>query len=98
MSHSTSNAQPIRQRWGVPRCGYFANAAVLAVALRVLPVAYFLVWFGAGYFFMGVPRARRASMAYLDLVHGPGRRSWVRRVWETYWHLVQFGYLLVDRA
>src|SRR5213078_2934757 len=43
-------------------------------------------------------RARRGSMAYLDLLHGARRRSLVKRLWQTYWHLIQFGYLLVDRA
>ena len=38
---------------------FLALGAPVTLALRVLPVAYFLVWFGAGYFFVCVPRAEQ---------------------------------------
>jgi len=86
----------VRQRWGVPRGGYYANAMMLWVGSRVLWVGYFFVWFAAIYFFVCVPKARRASMAFLDRLW-PGR-SPVRRWWDTYRHMIQFGFLLLDRA
>ncbi|HUO07448.1 MAG TPA: lysophospholipid acyltransferase family protein [Phycisphaerae bacterium] len=86
----------VRQRWGVPRFGYYSNLAMLWIGSRVLWAGYFLVWFGAIYFFVFVRQARRASMAYLDRLR-PGR-SRLRRWWDTYRHMIEFGMLLLDRA
>jgi predicted LPLAT superfamily acyltransferase len=98
MTLSATTAPPIRQRWGVPRCGYYANAAWLAVARVSLPAAYVLAWLVAANFLLFVPRARRGSIAYLDRIHAPQKRWLPRRLWDTYRHLVEFGYLLIDRA
>jgi predicted LPLAT superfamily acyltransferase len=86
-----------REHWGRPRFGYRANAAMLWIGSRFLPLAYLLIWFAALYFFACVPKARRASMAYLDRVRGK-RRGRLRRAWETYRHMIEFGLLLLDRA
>lgn len=85
----------VRQRWGVPRCGYYANAGMLWVGSRVLWLGYFFVWFAALYFFF-IPKARRASMAFLDRIQ-PGRGA-MQRSSDTYRHMVQYGFLLLDRA
>jgi KDO2-lipid IV(A) lauroyltransferase len=91
-----------RGRWGAPRVGYRVNAAMLWVGLRVLWAGYSLVWLAALAFFVGIPRARRASMRYLDLMHrfsgGAGRRGIARRGWETYHHMLTVGILMMDRA
>ena len=89
-------AADVRRRWGSHRFGYYTNCTMLWVGSRVLWLGYFFVWFGALYFFVCVPKARRASMGYLDRLR-PGR-SWVRRRWETYRHMIEFGMLLLDRA
>ena len=94
--HGVGKAADVRRRWGVHRFGYYSNCMMLWVGSRVLWLGYFLVWFGAAYFFVCVPKARRASMGYLDRLR-PGR-SWVRRRWETYRHMIEFGMLLLDRA
>jgi predicted LPLAT superfamily acyltransferase len=86
----------VRQRWGRSHFGYHANAMMLWVGSRFLLLGYAFVGCGAVYFFLCVPRARRASMAYLDRLR-PGR-STLRRSWETYQHMVVFGLLLLDRA
>lgn len=86
----------VRKRWGVPRFGYYSNTIMLWVGSRVLWVGYFMVWFAAIYFFLFAPKARRASIAYLDRLR-PGR-SMMRRYWETYRHMIEFGLLLLDRA
>jgi predicted LPLAT superfamily acyltransferase len=70
---------------------------MLWIGSRFLPLAYALIWFAALYFLVCVPKARRASMAYLDRVRGK-RRGVVRRTWETYRHMMEFGLLLLDRA
>src|SRR5262245_20066598 len=91
----------VRARWGVPRGGDCANAGMLWVGMRVLWLAYFLVWLGAIYFFVCVPKARRASMSYLDRLYAAGHtrhRGRLRRAWQTYRHMVEFGFLLLDRA
>jgi len=69
---------------------------MLWIGMRVLPLGYVLIWFAALYFFVFAPKARRASMAYLDRVRG--RRGALRRMWGTYRHLIEFGLLLMDRA
>ncbi len=51
---------------------------------------------GKIYFCLLRPGARRASMRFLDRLR-PGRSS-IRRWWETYRHMVEFGFLLLDRA
>ncbi|MGN6367867.1 MAG: LpxL/LpxP family acyltransferase [Phycisphaerae bacterium] len=92
-------AAEVRRKWGVHRFGYWANWMMLWVGSRVLWLGYFFVWVGAVYFFVCVPRARRASMGYLDRVRpGGGGRGWWRRRWESYLHMIQFGMLLLDRA
>ncbi len=63
---------------------------------RFLRLGYFFVWFGALYFFLLFPRARRASVKYLDRLR-PGR-SRIRQGWETYRHMMEYGFLLLDRA
>jgi predicted LPLAT superfamily acyltransferase len=70
---------------------------MLWIGSRFLPLGYVLTWFAALYFFLCVPTARRASMAYLDRVRG-GKRGMLRRAWETYRHMIEFGLLLLDRA
>ncbi len=92
-------AADVRRRWGVPRFGYYTNCMMLWVGSRVLWLGYFFVWFGALYFFVCVSKARRASMGYLDrLPPGGSGRSWVRRRWDSYRHMIEFGMLLLDRA
>lgn len=93
-------AAPVRgaPRWGAPRCGYYSSVFMLWVGARFLWLGYLFVWLAAGWFFVWMPRARRASMAYLDRIHGAARRGWLRRVWQTYRHMVEFGFLLLDRA
>lgn len=86
----------VRGRWGVPRCGYYSNALMLWVGMRFLWLAYVMVWFAALYFYFFVGKARRGSLKYLDRI-SPGR-GWAKRQWQTYRHLVTFGYLLLDRA
>lgn len=88
--------EPPRKRWGRVRFGYRANAMMLWVGRRALWLGYVFVWIGAFYFLLVSGKARRASMAYLQRVHG--RRGWLRRWWDTYRHLVVYGYLLLDRA
>ncbi len=74
---------------------------MLWIATRFLFVGYVLVWFAAIYFYLAIPRARRASVRYLDRMQrhrGKPRRSALIRAWQTYRHMVTFGILLVDRA
>jgi len=82
--------------WGRHHFGYRANAFMLFVGSRFLWLGYFFVLFAAGWFFVFVPRARRASIAYLDRL-GPNR-SLRCRLWDTYRHMLTFGQLLLDRA
>lgn len=98
----SQTAQPVpddlRSRWGAPRCGYYSNAAMLWLGTRMLWLAYFFVWFAAIYFYLFAPAGRRASMRYLDLLAAPRRRGRLTRLWQTYRHMVEFGFLLLDRA
>ncbi len=71
---------------------------MLWIGLHFLWVGYILVWFAALYFFLCVPKARRASVRYLDLIHAGKPRGFLRRNWQTYRHMVTFGILLLDRA
>ena len=50
MSHASATEQEptIRQRWGVPRCGYFANAAM--PHWIVGPIGFVLIALAVGYF------------------------------------------------
>ena len=91
-------ARPRNVRRGGVRIGLGITriTMMLWVGSRVLWLGYFFVWFGALYFFVCVPKARRASMMYLDRLR-PGR-SWVRRRWDSYRHMIEFGMLLLDRA
>ena len=84
-----------RTRWHPPRCGYRANAMMLWTGSHFLGLGYFFVWFGA-VIFSFVSRARRASIAYLERLR-PGR-SIVRKWWQTYRHMMEYGFLLLDRA
>ncbi len=88
--------QPLRRRWGRVRFGYRANALMLFVGRHALWLAYVFVWFAAGYFFLTSGKARRASGDYLARVFG--RRNRLRRAWDTYRHMVVYGYLLLDRS
>ncbi len=92
---SSANGDP-RARWAAPRCGYRANAMMLWIGSHFLRLGYFFVWFGAIYFFTCVPRARRASIAFLDRLR-PGRSA-LRKWWQTYRHMMEYGYLILDRA
>src|SRR5215204_3360970 len=74
-SAGTGAATDGHRRWGVPRCGYYSNAMMLWIGLRFLHLAYLFVWFAAVYFFLFVPKARRASMLYLALIRGPEKRG-----------------------
>jgi predicted LPLAT superfamily acyltransferase len=85
-----------RQRWGRVRFGYRANALMLWIGRRALWLGYLFVWFAALYFFLLSPKARRASIAYLERVRG--RRSLLRRWWDSYRHMIVYGCLLLDRA
>ena len=78
--------------------GYYANAFMLWIGLHFLWVGYIFVWFAALYFFLCVPKARRASIRYLELIHVEKPRGFLRRNWQTYRHMVTFGILLLDRA
>lgn len=98
MSQSTPIAHSLRHRWGLPRFGYYSYHAALALGARIRPLAYCVDWLVALYFLLCVPRARRGSMKYLDLLYSPKRRSLLQRYWHTYQHLIHFGYLLLDRA
>jgi predicted LPLAT superfamily acyltransferase len=89
-------AANIRHRWGASHFGYYANTAMLWIGSRFLVLAYLFVGIGALYFFLCVPRARRASMSYLDRLRP--NRSLLRRWWQTYRHMTVFGLLLLDRA
>ena len=85
-----------RQRWGRSYGGYYSNLFVLWIGSRFLWLGYALIWMAAGFYFVIAGKARRASMRYLDRLY-PGRR-FLRRWWETYRHMTEFGYLLLDRA
>jgi predicted LPLAT superfamily acyltransferase len=90
-------AADMQERWGAPRCGYRANAAMLWIGTRILPLGYGLVWLAAIYFLLFCPRARRASGRYMALVAG-GRLGVIVRSWRVYRHMVAYGFLLLDRA
>jgi predicted LPLAT superfamily acyltransferase len=93
----TSTAQPaVGEMWGRPRFGYRANRMMLWIGTRFLPLGYALVGIAALYFVLFAPRARRASMAYLNRIHG--HRGALRRWRQTYRHFMEFGLLLLDRA
>ena len=83
---------------GASRFGYYSNLAMLWLGMRFLRLAYIFVWIAAIYFFLFVPSARRGSMRYLDLLHAPKKRGLLRRYWQTYRHMVEFGKLILDRA
>ncbi|HVX83938.1 MAG TPA: lysophospholipid acyltransferase family protein [Phycisphaerae bacterium] len=94
--HERAADSGVRARWGRVWFGYRANAMMLWVGRRALWLGYFFVWWGAVWFFVCVPGARRASGAYLDRVRG--KRGCLRRGWDSYRHMVTYGYLLLDRA
>jgi predicted LPLAT superfamily acyltransferase len=91
-----------RGRWGAPRFGYRINALVLWIASRALWLGYAVVAIAAFGFFLFLPRARRASIAYLDRLHAArgntSRRNPLTRAWQTYRHMRAVGILMLDRA
>jgi predicted LPLAT superfamily acyltransferase len=79
---------------------------MLALASRFLWLGYGLVWIIAACFFLLLPRARRASMRFLQRVDAaasanaprPRQQPRGRCAFQSYRHFVEYGRLLLDRA
>ncbi len=68
----------------------------LAIKLGGRRVAYFMLYFVVGYYVLFSSMARERASYYLT--HRFPESSGVKRLWHTYWLILEFGKVLVDRA
>jgi predicted LPLAT superfamily acyltransferase len=61
------------------------------------PLARGLLWAIAGYFFATGREARRASLDYLRRVHLAGALPAPPRLWDAFWHELEFARGILDR-